>query len=404
MRSLALLPVVLLVTALQLVAAEYGSLTRVTLSGTIHTPGIEPQSSPTANGDFTVVRRTISSPLTNADILRAMVSRQLITTGKGYQIGLLKTAALDGAGEFIAYKPSNPAGSALRVPADILSLSVSVGPRQGTIRANTLKTTALNLNITSRDYATLSVLDYEGVSILTQRYSNSPKSKPPLNQVILLSARGDFQGVNAPEVTIPEQTGDGVGIITLELTGSKIVDLTPYGNVAPPNPTNNTTSSSITLDGGGTSGGTAVNGGSLTLGTVNNTGSGTVILTGNNTYTSGTTINGGNLTFGGGSNLGGNGTLSLNGGGDALGGNATLNLNSGNLGGTMSVVNIGQSNLTIDARNGNWPFGLIVDADGNITQLPTLTTTTSGNLIIITSTGSHTYARNANNVWAPVAP
>lgn len=390
MRRLALLPVVLLVTALQLVAAEYGSLTRVTLSGTIHTPGIEPQSSPAANGDFTVVRRTISSPLTNSDVLRAMVSRQLIATSKGYQLGLLKTAALDGAGEFIAYKPSSPASSARRVPADILALSVSVGPRQGTIRDNTLKNTALNLNITSRDYATLSVLDYEGVSILTQRYSNSPKSKPPLNRVVLLSARGDFQGVNAPEVTIPEQTGDGVGIVTLELTDSKIVDLTPYGNVAPPNPTKNATSGSITLNGGGgTSGGTTVNGGSISGGGVTNTGSGTLTLNGNNTYSGGTVVNSGNLTAGGGTTLGGNGTLSLN---------------SGTLSGTPSVIYGGPSTLTIDARNGYRPFGLEVDADGNITQLPTLPTTTSGNLVIITISGSHTYTRDANNVWTPVAP
>jgi autotransporter-associated beta strand protein len=315
-----------------------------------------------------------------------MVSRQLIATSKGYQLGLLKTAALDGAGEFIAYKPSSPASSARRVPADILALSISVGPRQVTIRDNTLKNTSLNLNITSRDYATLSVLDYEGVSILTQRYSNSPKSKPPLNRVILLSARGDFQGVNAPEITIPEQTGDGVGIVTLELTDSKIVDLAPYGNVAPPNPTNNATSGSVSLN---SSPDVPLVLTPITSGATTTTGSGTLTLNGNNTYSGGTVVNSGNLTVGGGTTLGGNGTLSLN---------------SGTLSGTPSVISGGPSTLTIDARNGNRPFGLEVDADGKITQLPTLPTTASGNLVIITSTGTHTYTRDVNNVWTPVAP
>ena len=336
MRRLALLPVVLLFTALQLVAAEYGSLTRVTLSGTIHTPGIEPQSSPTANGDFTVVRRTINTPLTNADVLRAMVSRQLIATSKGYQLGLLKTAALDGAGEFIAYKPAIPASSARRVPADILALSISVGPRQVTIRDNTLKNTSLNLNITSRDYATLSVLDYEGVSILTQRYSNSPKSKPPLNRVILLSARGDFQGVNAPEITIPEQTGDGVGIVTLELTDSKIVDLAPYGNVAPPNPTNNATSGSVSLN---SSPDVPLVLTPITSGATITTGSGTLDLGVRNTYTGGTVVNTGNLTVG---------NLTV-GDGIILGGNGALNLNSGS--GTLIATGSGTHNFIAYAQS-----------------------------------------------------
>jgi hypothetical protein len=407
MRLNAILPAALLLSAIQLVAAEYGSLTRVNISGKIYTPAPAPRVAPAADGSTTYIERQTVSEITEGNVLQALVSRSIIPSAKGYSLGLLTDANLDGLGEFVAYRTAGPASAARRVPTDLLALNYEVGPRDGTIR-NTSNDTLISIDLVSRDYAKLTVLDFEGIGILTRRHTNLPKQKAPLNQVVISSATGTFPGVNAPD-----SGNAGLGTLSLSLSDAKIVDLTPYGTVAPSTSSNGSvisTTRSATLDLGGsgptfggnrtnyTDGNTTLGGnlttgsGSLTLGGSGTIGSGGTIVSdgiltpggstlgGNNTYTSGVTLNSGNLTVAGGSTLGGNGIISLNGGGSLAGGY-----------------------LTIDTTKGATLPGLVVDASGNITQLPTFTTGTGpSRLSIITSTGTHVYTRDSSNTWTLV--
>lgn len=376
MRLNAILPAALLLSAIQLVAAEYGSLTRVNISGKIYTPAPAPRVAPAADGSTTYIERQTVSEITESNVLQALVSRSIIPSAKGYSLGLLALGEIDDANVFIAYRQSSPASSARQVPDELLSLEYQIGPREGTYHS-TAADKLIDVDLVSRDYAKLTVLDFEGIGILTRRHTNLPKQKAPLNQVVISSATGSLVGVNAPD-----SDNNGLGTLSLSLSDAKIVDLTPFGDVAPKR-NSSTTSGGVTITSGGvlslggsntyTGGNTTIIGGNVTL-------SGSPTLGGNNTYTSGVTLNSGNLTVAGGSTLGGNGIISLNGAG---------------------LLNGGY--LTIDTTNGGSLAGLVVDSSGNITQLPTFTSGTGPNrLIIITSTGTHTYTRDSNNTWTLV--
>lgn len=401
MRLNAILPAALLLSAIQLVAAEYGSLTRVNISGKIYTPAPAPRVAPAADGSTTYIERQTVSEITESNVLQALVSRSIIPSAKGYSLGLLSLGEIDDANVFIAYRQSSPASSARQVPDELLSLEYQIGPREGTYQS-TAADKLIAVNLVSRDYAKLTVLDFEGIGILTRRHTNLPKQKAPLNQVVISSATGSLVGVNAPD-----SDNNGLGTLSLSLSDAKIVDLTPFGDVAPKRNSSTTSGGVIITSGavlslGGsntnTGGNTTIIGGNLTLsGSPTLGGSGTIgsggtivsggILTpggstlgGNNTYNSGVTLNSGNLTVAGGSTLGGNGIIGLNGGGSLTG-----------------------SYLTIDTTNGGSLAGLVVDSSGNITQLPTFTRGTGpSRLTIITSTGTHVYTRGTSNTWTLV--
>lgn len=244
MRRLALLTAAVFIAAVELAAADYGSLSRVVVSGKIYTAATAPTVATAVDGSTTFLERLTVTNVSDASVLRALVDRGIITTTTGYQLGLINTAALDIAGEFVAFRPAAPATTARRVPTDLLSIRFATGPREGSVR-NTAADALISVNLTSRDYATLSVLDFEGTGIFTQRYFNNAKLKSPQNQVIQISGTGSFSGVNAPD-----SGNNGVGTLAVSISGTRIVDLALFGDAAPrPSSGSSTSSGSITVSG-----------------------------------------------------------------------------------------------------------------------------------------------------------
>ncbi|MFO0935528.1 MAG: autotransporter-associated beta strand repeat-containing protein [Gemmataceae bacterium] len=106
------------------------------------------------------------------------------------------------------------------------------------------------------------------------------------------------------------------------------------------------------------------------VGNVTKSGTGVVVLSGNNTYTSSTTVNAGTLRAGSATAFGNNASAIVNNGG-------TLDLNGISLsvgslssgGGTTGVVTLGSGTLTMGGDNSSTTFGGTVSGSGGLVKL-----------------------------------
>ncbi len=180
----------------------------------------------------------------------------------------------------------------------------------------------------------------------------------------------DLSSVNftsSSTLTLNATQGSNVLGLTLDANGIP-TSLPLFGSSLPGTLILTTTGGSFTYDTSTSGSGSMINLISLTL-------------AGSNTYTGSTIISSGSLS-------GINSPINL------IISSSTINLSSSTLSGT----------ITINTTTGGGATGLVVDADGNVTQFPTFGTSLPGTLVIITSSGPHTYTHDANGVWTLVTP
>jgi len=316
-----------------------------------------------ANGDVRSTTRQTVSRVSNRTILEAMRDRALIPTISGYRLVMVAHGHMaDGVAWFATKKSGTP----VPVPSDLLSLDVSNGPATGqwVVDANALLK-SLRQQTINQTSLTLAG-GFAGTGLLNQAWTaRSVKNSDTTEAVELVASSGSFTGAlnAAPE--------SGVGTAQITLLDSKIVDLTPYGMA--------------TTDTGSTGG--MISSGSLTL-------------SGSNTYTGSVSITAGTLALNG-STLSDGSVLGLT-NSDTLSG-GTLTLVSGTLSSTILSSTNFTGPLAINTTTGATLSGLVVDSTGTITQLPTFTGSLQpSKLIITTSSGTYTYTKDSNGVWALV--
>lgn len=227
--------------------------------------------------------------------------------------------------------------SPVAVPEDLLSLQVGDGPAEGTL---TVSRTAIlkSMNYDTWNYTLLRVSkDFYGSGILIQTWTAKAVATSGASEMVeLVQANGTFSGV------VSSGSTKGVGILKLSLSNAKTVSLKTYGMLVPdtaePAPTGS---------------------GSVSLST-----SGSRLLTLDSATQSSS-------------------ALMMSGSALVVGPVATI-------GGTV----------TINTLAGGAATGLVVAANGDITQLPTFSGAKPAKLIIITATGSHSYVPDANGNWA----
>jgi hypothetical protein len=366
MQRLTLLVLATLALFPALARAElHGSQTSLTITGTYFLDGSSVTTT-LPSGDTRDTATHIVKTINNNTLLEAMRVRSLISQTAGYKLVMVGNAHMADGIKFFAISGT---ASTVEVPGDLLALSVQNGPINGVM---VIGSTAVlkNLNQQSNNLASLTLPGFTGSGALKQNWSSRVMVKNGASEgVELVSSTGTFSG------PVNYQDKSGVGLVTLTLNESKAVDLTRYGMAT--NTTPNT--------GGGGSIGAVIQhaGGGAT---------------------------GGVLVFGSGSStLGGTGTI----GGSAITTTSTIGgIGSGNLvinGGTFSFANYSSYNftslntVTINTTQGANVTGLVVDANGNVTQFPTFGSTVPGTLVIITSSGTHTYTQ-VSGVWTPVTP
>jgi autotransporter-associated beta strand protein len=334
-------------------AELHGSQTALTITGTYFLDG-SLVTTTLPSGDTRDTATHIVKTINNTTLLEVMRVRSLISQTAGYKLVMVGNAHMADGIKFFAISGTT---STVEVPGDLLALSVQNGPVNGVM---VIGSTAVlkTLSQQSNNLASLTLPGFTGSGALKQNWSAKVMVKNSVSEgVELVSGTGTFSG------PVTYQDKSGVGLVTLTLNESKAVDLTRYGMV---------TSATPDTSGGGSTGGVLV------------IGSGSGTLGGSNTYTGSTTISSGTLNLGSG----------------------TLTLNSS---GTLSFTNLGSYNfanlstLTINTTQGGTLTGLVVDANGNVTQFPTFGNTVPGTLVIITSSGTHTYTQ-VSGVWTPVTP
>ncbi|MBW8781937.1 MAG: hypothetical protein JF599_08625 [Verrucomicrobia bacterium] len=336
-------------------AERYGSETAVTLQGTYYLPGTLATKT-LSNGNVSDTATHTVVQVTNRTILEAMHTRNLIATINGYRLVMVAHAHMaDGTAWF-----ATPAtGTPVAVPSDLFALGVAEGPANGQTvvdGSGVLK----SLSQQTHNQAGLVFGSFTGTGVLTQNWTSRAVKNGAATEVVeLVASTGNFSG------SVTANPNPGVGLLTFTLSGAKTIDLTRYGMA-------NSTESTVT-------------GGSL---------SGSLSLT-----STSVTTNVGSLNFSG-------GTLQLNSGNSTLGTSnnnvSSLNLNVSS---TLNLSNVNFANIgtvTINTTAGGSATGLIVDANGNVTQLPTFGSSLPATLIIITSSGSHTYTHDSNGVWTLV--
>lgn len=342
-------------------AERFGSETSVTVQGVYYQAG-ETVTTTLPNGDVhsTATRTTVR--VNNRTILEAMRDRDLITDISGYRLVMVAHGHMaDG----ILWFATKNGGVPVAVPSDLLSLDVTDGPANGqwvvsadavlkSMRQQTVNQTSLSL-----------AGGFAGTGLLNQAWTARSIKDDDFTEVVeLVSSSGSFTGVINGSPTA------GVGTVQFTLANPKVVVLTRY--IPAP-----MISSGGTLD----SGGTIYTAGSAASATSINLSSSIGIFT---IYNQPLTVSSGTLTLGGTQTFSGNITVT---------------------GGTLNVTNAtlsSTSTLTINTTTGGTVTGLIVDADGNVTQFPTFGSSLPGTLIIITSSGTHTYTHDSNGVWTLV--
>jgi len=241
----------------------------------------------------------------------------------------------------------------------------------------------------------------EGASATTHTFTatfNQPNTY--VGNTNLVSGAGNrgfyVLGVNnALPVATVVNLGASTGVIQLNLNGKSqtVAGLTSSGTLA-----NDTVvgAGSLTINNAATNTFGGILGGAGSAFSLTKSNSGTLILTGANTYTGGTTIADGPIQMSGSGKLGAtSGSLAINSGGaldlngtsqtvDALGGTST----SGNA--VYNSVNATTSTLTVGSNGGSGTFdGIITNTNSGGTGLVALTKTGAG---IQTLTGTNTYS------------
>ncbi len=338
-------------------AERFGSQTNVTLKGAYYFTGTT-SIQPLPNGDTRDTETHTVVTVTNATILQAMKNRSLIPSTSGYQLVMVAHAHMADGIRWFAIKGT---GEPVAVPTDIFDLSVNDGPVNGQFTVDN-NAALKSLSQQTHNSATITQGDFSGTSVLSQTWkSKAVKNGALTDAVELVTTNGTFNGT----------INTGIGMIDFQLTGAKTVDLTRFGMASLTN-----------LPGNGSNGSSA-EAGTITTGF---SGSGSITLSGNNTYSGSTTINSGTLVLG---------TIPTFSGGITITGGL---INASN--GSFAII----STLTINTTTGGSATGLVVDADGNVTQFPTFGNSLPGTLVIITFSGTHTYTHDADDVWTLVTP
>ena len=350
---------ILPVTAL---AERYGSETTVTLQGAYYIAGAT-STQILPNGDTRDTASQSVIQINNSTVLQAMSSRSLIPGVAGYRLVMVARAHMADGVSWFATKTT---GTPVAVPADLFTLDVSDGPTSGQLVVSA-HDVLKSLNQQTHNQAGLILNKFIGTGMLTQTWSARPVKNGTATEVVeLVSSTGTFTGavMSAPNA--------GVGSIDFKLTGAKTVDLTRYGMVTTGN---SGISGSVIINRSNT--GNSV-GGTLTMAGSGNISVGTVNLGADDSNNASTQLNAGGVLLSGGAS------------GIAVGNNSQFI-------GNTSII-------TINTTSGGTLPGLVVDADGNVTQFPIFGTSLPGTLVIITSSGTHPYTHDANGVWTLVAP
>lgn len=354
MKPLSLALVISALFTSSALAERFGSETSILVQGTYYEAG-ETVSTELANHDVRSTTKQTVSRVSNRTILEAMRDRNLITSISGYRLVMVAYGHMaDGVALFATKK----SGAPVPVPSDLLSLEVSEGPATGrwvvdadavlkSLRQQTINQASLTLPG-----------GFTGTGLLNQAWTaRSVKNGDTTEMVELVLSGGSFTGDlnSSPQI--------GVGTAQIMLVDAKIVDLTRY-DMAP------------------------IDTGDLIFGSVSS--SSATLTLGSSTGLSGTTT----LTSGGFTYIynSSTGILTASSANALTITDSTVNLSNTTFSGT----------LTINTTTGGTATGLVVDADGNVTQFPTFGSSLPGTLIIITSSGTHTYTHDSNGVWTLV--
>jgi hypothetical protein len=185
---------------------------------TYHLPGTQTDKKLKA-GDVSKTSAYKIQKVTNLTVLSAMKKRGLIPATGGYSIVMIgQNHTADGV-QFFATSSGKPP---VKIPSDILNLTVDDGPRSGVAvvdKKKRLKTLASE----TRNHARLSVGSFSGSGIMVQSWTSKPVVKNGVTEVVeLMESKGRINGMISGNST-------SVGVIDLSLTKSKTVDLKRYG-------------------------------------------------------------------------------------------------------------------------------------------------------------------------------
>lgn len=332
-------------------AGRYGSETVFTLNGTTHQPGTQTDKK-LKGGDVQKTTAYKTGNINNQTVLSALKKRGLIATTAGYSIVMVgQTHTADGIKFFAIASGKNP----VAIPTDILNLSLSDGPRSGTLvvdKNGTLKTLASE----TRNFATLTVAGFSGSGIVTQSWTSKPIVKNGVSEVVeLMDSKGKINGVVSTS---------GIGVIDLGLTKSKVVDLQRYGMA--------------------TSTSTGSFGGSVTVGTPP---SEPLSPIGTTPYLT-TPPNDSPSSAAGSTTLAG--TLVLNGSSTYTGSSVSLSP------GGILWVNPSTTTAT--------DIGLTLAFDGTVLPLSPYSISQPNELTITTADGPLVFTRESGTLWTPVVP
>ena len=352
-------------------AERYGSQTIVMIEGSYYFDGTSVTTT-LPNGDTRDTSTHLVKPVNNLAILEAMRVRALIPKTTGYALVMVGKAHMADGVQFFAI---NGTTSTVPVPSDLLDLAVQDGPINGVL-VLAPNSSLKSLSQKTHNLADLTLNGFTGSGALTQIWTSSIVVNGSVKEGIeLVAATGDFSG----PVTL--QTKSGIGLVSLTLRNSKTVDLTRFGMATTSIPT---TSS----------------GGALTLGgsgTLTQTSAGTLTINGGTTNTSTTSSSSGTVTTGSSDYTTGGVSAMVSANRFSLYRDQSADLAE------LAAIRDLMFTTTINTTTGGTATGLVIDANGNVTQFPTFSELPR-KLVIITSSGTHTFTHDTNGVWTPSTP